>query len=70
MPLIPLNEIISGHLRGRPHLISIDTEDADLPILRSLDLGLLSNPCFVCIEGGTDAEILSILGQLVSDLSR
>lgn len=61
VPLISLNEIISEHLGNRPHLISIDTEGADLPILRSLDLSLLSNPCFICIENGTDAEVLTLL---------
>jgi FkbM family methyltransferase len=56
VPLMPLNDIIAQHVDA-PHFISIDTEGFDLPILRTMDLGLLNQnekvPTIVCSEASS-----------------
>jgi hypothetical protein len=37
MPLITINELIEKHLGSAPDLVSIDIEQMDLPVLRTLD---------------------------------
>jgi len=53
--LVPINEMISRHMPDHaPHLVSIDVEGVELPVIRSLDLALLkfdeAAPSFICAE--------------------
>ena len=61
IPLIPLSDIIRTHLPGRyVHVLSIDTEGVEVPILRSFDLDLADPdphvPMIVCVERGEPLE--------------
>jgi FkbM family methyltransferase len=55
MPLVPLNEVIGEHFKGRPpDLLSIDVEGLDRQILETLDFGRYA-PRVVCVE--TDSSV-------------
>jgi FkbM family methyltransferase len=49
MPLLDINEVMQKHFGGAPHLLSLDTEGFELPILRSLDFERL-RPEVVCVD--------------------
>jgi FkbM family methyltransferase len=63
VPLIPLNEVITTHLDATVDFLSIDAEGVDLPILRTLDLALMSShpdvPAMICIEASASLDDVS-----------
>ncbi|MGQ0654900.1 MAG: FkbM family methyltransferase [Betaproteobacteria bacterium] len=49
MPLLNINEVMQKHFGRAPHLLSLDTEGFELPILRSLDFERF-RPEVVCLD--------------------
>lgn len=49
LPLLDINQVMLKHWDGPPHVLSIDTEGFELPILQSLDFGRL-RPNVVCVD--------------------
>ena len=49
LPLLDINEVMLKHWGGPPHILSIDTEGYELPILQSIDFGRL-RPNVVCVD--------------------
>ena len=49
LPLLDINEVMLKQWDGPPHILSIDTEGYELPILQSLDFGRL-RPNVVCVD--------------------
>lgn len=64
MPLITINELIEKHLGKAPDLVSIDIEQMDLPVLRTLDFAKY-RPAVIVAESfpnGATAEFLKTQG--------
>ena len=58
--LIPINDIIEGHLGGvAPHFLSIDAESVDFEILQSLDFARF-RPWIICIEKSRSIDELDV----------
>lgn len=55
LPLVDINRVMREHWSGPPHLLSVDTEGLELPILRSVDWKRY-RPAVVCVETGHEAS--------------
>lgn len=68
IPLLDINAVMREHWNGAPHVLSMDTEGFDLPILRSIDFARF-RPSVVCVEtveiGGRRVlpEIMQFMAQ-------
>ena len=49
LPLLDINRLMEKHWKGAPHLLSVDTEGFELPILRSIDWKRY-RPKVVCVD--------------------
>jgi hypothetical protein len=49
LPLLDINEVMLKHWGGPPHVLSVDAEGFELPILQSLDFGRF-RPNLVCVD--------------------
>lgn len=69
LPLVDINRVMHEHWGGAPHLLSIDTEGLDLPILRSIDWKRY-RPAVVCAETGREAKpaILKLMTAMGYDV--
>jgi FkbM family methyltransferase len=61
VPLLPINDVIAAQLANDSvDFLSIDAEGVDLPILRTLDLGLMRSrpemPAIICIEASASLD--------------
>lgn len=67
VPLIPANDILTGHFSSGIDYISIDTEGVELEILRSIDFARF-RPKMICIEAsaGFDPILLPLGYQLTA----
>jgi hypothetical protein len=63
LPLLDINGVMEKHWNGPPHLLSVDTEGFDLPILKSVDWKRFRPPvvCVETIDHGTRAIRVPIL---------